>query len=308
MSQTLSQLPPLAGARTMDRRGWLPISDNTQAKVLKVAGRIYLYVSVILIVGIVAFPLFWMIASSFKPRTELYAFPPTFFPSIPTLENYFELLWKTSFTTYFKNSLIVAAGATVLSMVIGSLGGYTLSRFRYPGFRLFARVTLLSYMLPSIMLVIPLYITIGELGLVDTLESLIITNVTFTLPFALWLMRAYFSTIPIELEEAAMIDGATRFQALMRVVIPLALPGIVSTSIFAFTHAWNEYLYALVFIHSDSLRTLPPGMGTFIQMDSVYQWGVLMAGSVLITVPVLIFYMLVQRNLVAGMTEGGVKA
>jgi ABC-type glycerol-3-phosphate transport system permease component len=308
MSRTLSQLPPLVSSRDEERRGWLPISENTQAQVFKVAGRIFLYVSVIVVVAIVAFPLFWMIASSFKPRTELYAFPPTFFPHLPTFDNYVELLFKTSFTTYFKNSLIVAAGATVLSMIIGSLGGYTLSRFRYPGFRLFARITLLSYMLPSIMLVIPLYVTIGNLGLVDTLESLIITNTTFTLPFALWLMRAYFSTIPIELEEAAMIDGATRFQALMRVIIPLALPGIVSTSIFAFTHSWNEYLYALVFIHSDSLRTLPPGMGTFIQMDSVYQWGVLMAGSVLITIPVLIFYMLVQRNLVAGMTEGGVKA
>ncbi len=307
MSQTLSHVP-LTSSRGMEQRGWLGMDSNTQAKLLRVAGRVYLYASVILIVSIVAFPLFWMIASSFKPRTELYAFPPTFFPALPTLDNYFELLFRTSFTTYFKNSLIVAAGATVLSMVIGSLGGYTLSRFRYPGFRLFARVTLLSYMLPSIMLVIPLYITIGDLGLVDTLESLIITNTTFTLPFALWLMRAYFSTIPLELEEAAMIDGCTRFQALMRVIIPLALPGIVSTSIFAFTHAWNEYLYALVFIHSDSLRTLPPGMGTFIQMDSVYQWGVLMAGSVLITIPVLIFYMLVQRNLVAGMTEGGVKA
>jgi ABC-type glycerol-3-phosphate transport system permease component len=307
MSQTLSRVPPQS-APGMARRGILPLSEPAQIRLFRVLGRIYLYVSVVLIVGIVAFPLFWMIASSFKPRTELYAFPPTFFPSVPTLDNYFELLWKTSFTTYFKNSLIVAAGATVLSMVIGSLGGYTLSRFRYPGFRLFARITLLSYMLPSIMLVIPLYITIGDLGLVDTLESLIITNTTFTLPFALWLMRAYFSTIPMELEEAAMIDGCTRFQALMRVIIPLALPGIVSTSIFAFTHAWNEYLYALVFIHSDSLRTLPPGMGTFIQMDSVYQWGVLMAGSVLITIPVLIFYMLVQRNLVAGMTEGGVKA
>jgi ABC-type glycerol-3-phosphate transport system permease component len=307
MSQTLSHVP-LSGTRGVEQRGRLGLDANTEAKLLRAAGRVYLYASVLVIVAIVAFPLFWMIASSLKPRTELYAFPPTFFPAIPTFDNYVELLFKTSFATYFKNSLIVAAGATILSMVIGSLGGYTLSRFSYPGFRLFARVTLLSYMLPSIMLVIPLYITIGDLGLVDTLESLIITNVTFTLPFALWLMRAYFATIPIELEEAAMIDGATRFQAIMRVVIPLGLPGIVSTSIFAFTHSWNEYLYALVFIHSDSLRTLPPGMGTFIQMDSVYQWGVLMSGSVLITIPVLVFYMLVQRNLVSGLTEGGVKA
>jgi ABC-type glycerol-3-phosphate transport system permease component len=307
MSQSVSQVP-MTDAQRMGRRGTLQMSSNTQVQVSRIAGRVFLYASVIIIVAIVAFPLFWMIASSFKPRTELYAFPPTFFPTIPTFDNYVELLTKTSFSTYFKNSMIVAVGATFLSMVIGSLGGYALSRFRYPGFTAFSRLTLLAYMLPSIMLVIPLYVTIGNLGLVDTLESLIITNTTFTLPFALWLMRAYFATIPIELEEAAMIDGATRFQAIMKVVIPLGIPGIVSTSIFAFTHSWNEYLYALVFIHSDSLRTLPPGMGTFIQMDSVYQWGVLMAGSVLITIPVLIFYMLVQRNLVSGLTEGGVKA
>lgn len=307
MSQTLSQAP-LSGARAVERRGLLPISDNTQARILRAAGRVYLYISVVVIVALVAFPLFWMIASSFKPRTELYAFPPTFFPAVPTIDNYVELLTKTSFATYFKNSLIVATGSTVLSMVVGSFGGYALSRFRYPGFRAFARLTLLAYMLPSIMLVIPLYVTISDLGLVDTLESLIITNTTFTLPFALWLLRAYFSTIPVELEEAAMIDGATRFQALLKVIVPLGLPGIVSTSIFAFTNAWNEFLYALVFIHSDSLRTLPPGMGTFVKMDSVYQWGVLMAASVLITVPVLIFYLVVQRNLVVGLTEGGVKS
>ena len=307
MSQTLSRVPA-TGTPVLGRRGAVPTSRNTQAQLVKVAGRVYLYVSVVVIVLLVAFPLFWMIASSFKPRTELYNFPPTFFPNVYTLDNYVELLTGTGFPTYFKNSLIVATGSTLLSMVVGSFGGYALSRFRYRGFKAFARLTLLAYMLPSIMLVIPLYVTIVDLGLVDTLESLIITNTTFTLPFALWLLRSYFSTIPVELEDAAMIDGCTRFQALLKVIVPLALPGIVSTSIFAFTHSWNEFLYALVFIHSDSLRTLPPGMGTFIQMDSVYQWGVLMAASVLITIPVLIFYMIVQRNLVVGLTEGGVKA
>ncbi len=304
MSKLLTQAD---AARPVGRPMTL-LDANTQARIFRVLGRIYLYVSVVVIVGLVAFPLFWMIASSFKPRTELYAFPPTFFPTVFTLDNYVELLTKTSFLNYFKNSMIVAIGSTLLSMIVGSFGGYALSRFRYPGFRAFARLTLVAYMLPSIMLVIPLYVVIGELGLVDTLESLIITNTTFTLPFALWLLRSYFSTIPVELEEAAMIDGATRFGALIKVIVPLAIPGIVATSIFAFTNAWNEFLYALVFIHSDSLRTLPPGMGTFIKMDSIYQWGVLMAGSVLITVPVLIFYLIVQRNLVVGLTEGGVKA
>ncbi|MCC6178880.1 MAG: carbohydrate ABC transporter permease [Chloroflexi bacterium] len=303
MSKTLSRAD-VTGAR----RFTLPITDNTQARIFRVVGRVYLYVSVIVIVALVSFPLFWMIASSLKPRNELYAFPPTFLPHTYTLSNYVELLFGTSFTTYFKNSLIVAVGSTLLSMVVGSLGGYSLSRFRYPGFKSFARLTLLAYMLPSIMLVIPLYVTMSDYGLVDTLESLIITNTTFTLPFALWLLRAYFSTIPVELEEAAMIDGATRMQALLKIVVPLGIPGVVATSIFAFTNSWNEFLYALVFIHSDSLRTLPPGMGTFIKMDSVYQWGVLMAASVLITVPVLIFYAVVQRNLVVGLTEGGVKS
>lgn len=297
-----------APARPIGRASGLSLDANAQARITRALGRVYLYASVVVIVALVAFPLFWMIASSFKPRTELYAFPPTFLPTVFTLDNYVELLTKTSFLTYFKNSMIVAVGSTVLSMIVGSFGGYALSRFRYPGFRAFARLTLVAYMLPSIMLVIPLYVVIGELGLVDTLESLIVTNTTFTLPFALWLLRSYFATIPIELEEAAMIDGSTRFEALVKVIVPLAIPGIVATSIFAFTNAWNEFLYALVFIHSDSLRTLPPGMGTFIKMDSIYQWGVLMAGSVLITIPVLIFYLVVQRNLVVGLTEGGVKA
>jgi multiple sugar transport system permease protein len=207
MSQTLTRARA-SRAPILERRRDRSDAQEVQARLRTVAGRLYLYLSVIVIVVLVAFPLFWMIASSFKPRTELYAYPPTFFPSRFTLENYVELLFKTSFTTYFKNSLIVATGSTLLSMVVGSLGGYALSRFSYPGFKAFARLTLLAYMLPSIMLVIPLYVTIGNLGLVDTLESLIITNTTFTLPFALWLLRAYFSTIPAELEDAAISTAA----------------------------------------------------------------------------------------------------
>jgi ABC-type glycerol-3-phosphate transport system permease component len=301
-------ISPLGTTATRPESRTLDWSDNTRAIVVRSIGRIYLYVSVGLMIVLVAFPLFWMIGSSFKPKTELYAFPPTFFPTAFTFDNYIELLTKTSFLSYFKNSLIVAGGSTLLSMLIGSFGGYALSRFRFRGFSIFARVTLLAYMLPSIMLVIPLYVLMGDLGLVDTLQGLIITNTTFTLPFTLWLLRSYFSTIPVELEEAAMIDGCTRFQALWKLILPLALPGIIATSIFAFTSSWNEFLYSLVFIHSDSLRTLPPGMATFIKTDTVYQWGVLMAAAVLITVPVLVFYMIIQRNLVVGLTEGGVKA
>ena len=283
------------------------VARKAHLNLKKFGSIVLLYVAVVLIIAFVAFPLVWMTASSFKPKTEQYVAPPTFFPQTWSLQGYVRLFQETRFALFFRNSLIVASGTTVLSMIVASLGGYALSRFRYPGFAIFARATLLAYMVPSIMLVIPLFVVLVSLGLADTLQSLIITNTTFTLPFALWLMRAYFGNIPIDLDESAMIDGCTRFQALLKVVMPLAAPGMVATSIFAFTNSWNEFLYASVLIHSDALRTLPPGMGQLIQSDNVYDWGMLMASAVLMTIPALIFYMLVQRNLVVDLSAGAVK-
>jgi ABC-type glycerol-3-phosphate transport system permease component len=248
-----------------------------------------------------------MAASSFKPQTEQYLAPPNFFPKKWSLQGYIRLFQETRFVLFFRNSLIVASGSTLLSMIVASFGGYALSRFRYPGFAVFARATLLAYMVPSIMLVIPLFVVLVNLGLANSLQSLIITNTTFTLPFALWLMRAYFLSIPVDLDESAMIDGCTRFKALRKIVLPLAMPGIVATSIFAFTNSWNEFLYASALIHSDALRTLPPGLGQLIQSDNIYDWGMLMASAVLMTVPALIFYVLVQRNLVVDLSAGAVR-
>ena len=284
---------------------WLTASRK--ARLNKFGSNVLLYVSVILIVTFVALPLVWMASSSFKPKTEQYDAPPTFFPKQWSLQGYIRLFQETRFALFFRNSLIVASSTTLLSMIVASFGGYALSRFHYPGFAIFARATLLAYMVPSIMLVIPLFVVLVKLGLADTLQSLIITNTTFTLPFALWLMRAYFMNIPIDLDESAMIDGCTRFQALWKVVMPLAMPGIAATSIFAFTNSWNEFLYATVFIHSDGLRTLPPGMGQLIQRDNIYDWGMLMASAVLMAIPALIFYVLVQRNLVVDLSAGAVK-
>jgi ABC-type glycerol-3-phosphate transport system permease component len=284
-----------------------PVARKVHLKLTKFGSLALLYVAVVLIIAFVAFPLVWMTASSFKPQTEQYVAPPTFFPKTWSLQGYIRLFQETRFALFFRNSLIVASCTTLLSMIVASLGGYALSRFRYRGFALFARATLLAYMVPSIMLVIPLFVVLVDLGLADTLQSLVITNTTFTLPFALWLMRAYFFNIPIDLDESAMIDGCTRFQALLKVVMPLAAPGIIATSIFAFTNSWNEFLYASVLIHSDALRTLPPGMGQLIQSDNVYDWGMLMASAVLMTIPALIFYVLVQRNLVVDLSAGAVK-
>jgi len=255
----------------------------------------------------VGFPLFWMVISSLKSTPEFYLRPPTFLPNEWTLQHYRDLFSQTSFGTYFLNSLIVALGATALSLLVGGLGAYALSRFNYRSIVVFSKLTLLSYMLPEVLIVIPLYVYIVDLGLADTLTSLIVSNMAFTLPLTLWYMRAYFNAIPVTLEESAMVDGCTRLQALRRVVLPLALPGLVSTGVFAFNHAWNEFLFALVFTSSERNKVLTLGLATWIGQDAIYSWGMLLAAAVMVTIPVLLFYLLVQRQLVVGLTGGGTK-
>ncbi len=283
---------------------------SDRARIGKILVRVLLYAMMALIVFVVAFPLFWMISTSFKPRTEIYVTPPTLLPMTWTLQNYIDLFWITKFGTYYRNSIIVAASATLLSITVGSLAAYSLSRFRFLGFALYLRLILFTYMMPSIFLMIPLYILAVQVGLQDTLLGLIIANSTSALPFTIWLLRSYFRTIPVELEEAAMIDGCGRFSAFARVVLPLALPGIIATSLFAFTASWNEFLYALVFINTDDLRTLPVGLLSWVgkgdsQMDV---WSMLLAAAVLTTAPVLVFYGLVQRHLVVDLSAGGTKS
>jgi ABC-type glycerol-3-phosphate transport system permease component len=259
------------------------------------------------VITMAGFPLLWMVISSLKGASEYYQVPPTFLPQTWTLQNYRELFAQTSFGTYFLNSLIVASGATFLSLALGALGAYSLSRFNYRSIRIFSRLTLLSYMLPEVLVVIPLYVYVVDLGMSDTLASLIISNLAFTLPLTLWYMRAYFNAIPISLEESAMVDGCTRFQALRRVVLPLALPGLVSTGVFSFNHAWDEFLFALVFTSSERNKVLTLGLATWIGQDNIYSWGMLLAAAVLVTIPVLVFYLLVQRKLTVGIADGGVK-
>ena len=273
----------------------------------QLAHRIMLYLLAFTAMSVVGFPLFWMLISSFKTAGELYVSPPTFLPQTWTLDNYVLLFTQTNFPTYFLNSLIVAAGATLLSLIIGGLGAYSLSRFSFFGIQGFARVALICYMLPEVLLVLPLYIYVIELGLADTLLSLVVANTAFTLPLALWFMRSYYNAIPVSLEESAMVDGCTRLGALWRVTAPLAVPGLVSVGVFSFNHAWNEFLFALVFTSSETRKVLPLGLATWIGQDAIYSWGMLLAGAVLITAPVIVFYLLVQKRLTVGLTEGGAK-
>jgi ABC-type glycerol-3-phosphate transport system permease component len=277
------------------------------ADVHYLTSRIMLYLLVLTAISIVGFPLLWMVLCSFKSRSELYALPSTFLPNVWTLQNYTDLFVQTNFPIYFSNSLIVAGGATLLSLIVGGLGAYSLSRFDFFGITAFSRIALICYMLPEVLIVLPLYIYVVKFGLADTLFSLIVANTTFTLPLTLWFMRSYYNAISPGLEEAAMVDGCTRFGALRRVTIPLALPGIVSVGVFSFNHAWNEFLFALVFTSSEHNKVLSVGLATWIGQDNIYSWGMLLAGAVLITIPVVLFYLLVQRKLVVGLAEGGTK-
>jgi multiple sugar transport system permease protein len=255
----------------------------------------------------VAFPLFWMLSTALKPQTELFAIPPTLLPERPTLEHFSQLLLHSPFPRYFVNSAIVATATTLLVIAIGTLGAHSLVRFSYPGREALARLVLFTYLLPPVILVIPLYLLMAKLGLVNSLASLVITYTSFALPFALWLLRSFMAAIPADLEAAAQMDGANRMQAFVDIILPQALPGIISTALFTFILAWNEYLFALVLISKDSAKPLPTGVITMLTSAFTVEWSLLMAASVLMSVPLVVCFAFLQKHLTAGFGAGGVK-
>jgi multiple sugar transport system permease protein len=257
-------------------------------------------------VVIVVFPFYWMVITSFKSEDQMRSLVSMFWPSPAVIENYTHLLEKTEFLSWFRNSVIVAVSSTLLATAVGTIGAYALARLKFLGRAFMASAVLITYLVPPSILFIPLYAQIRNLGLADSLTGLIAAYPSFTVPFVTWLLMGYFESIPEELEESAMIDGATRFGAFWRVVLPLAAPGLLAAALYAFTQAWNEFLYALVFITNARLRTLPVGLSTFITGD-VYGWGFLMAGAVVTTLPVIAAYIYLQRYMVEGLTAGSVK-
>ena len=254
----------------------------------------------------VAFPLYWMTLTSLKPQTEVFRVPPTFLPAAWTLEHYVNLFRLTDFGLLFVNSLKVCLLSTAFALGVGILGAYSLARFRGRGKEAYGRLVLLAYMFPGALLVIPLLLLFRELGITDSHFGLSLAYLTFSLPFVMWVMRDFFASVPIDLEEAALIDGATRLGALWDVVLPQAVPGLIATGIFAFLFAWNEYLFALILVSDESLRTLPPGMMRFVSATDT-NWGLIMAASTLATLPMALAFGLIQRYLVTGMGAGGVK-
>ena len=255
---------------------------------------------------LVLFPFYWMTITSFKTEDQMRSLVSMFWPSPAVLENYVQLLTKTDFLSWYGNSAIVAVSSTFAATAVGTIGAYALARLKFMGRAFMSSAVLITYLVPPSILFIPLYAQIRTFGLSDSLAGLVATYPSFTVPFVTWLLMGYFESIPIELEEAAMIDGATRFGAFRRVILPLAAPGVLAAALYAFTQAWNEFLYALVFITNVKLRTLPVGLSTFITGD-VYGWGYLMAGAVLTTVPVIAVYMYLQKYMVDGLTAGSVK-
>lgn len=259
------------------------------------------------LVLIIAFPLLWMVITSVKPQAELFATPPSLIPNEITFEHYRRLLEDTPFLQYFANSLILAVSTTILVVAVSVLGAYSLVRFAYRGRETLASLVLFTYLLPSVVLISPLYLMLVGIGLANTLPSLIIAYTTFALPYALWLLRSFMAGIPEDLESAAMVDGASRIGAFVDVVIPQALPGIISTALFTFILAWNEYLYALVLVNSDEARPLTTGVMNMLITAFNIEWSLLMAASVMMSVPLIIIFAFLQNYLTSGFGAGGVK-
>ena len=251
-------------------------------------------------------PIYWIAVTSLKGEREIYALPPTFVPHAPTLASYETVLFRTRFPSFVLNSVIVSVAATVLSVLIGTLAAYAITRMQFRGRSLVARGVVAAYLLPPALLFIPLFIVLQTVGLIDSITGLALSYLTFTVPFATWMLIGYIRTIPTELDEAARIDGAGRLQVLWRVLVPIAAPGIAIVALFAFTQAWNEFLYALVYVYSDRARTLTSGL-VGMMMGDVFIWGQLMAASMIAIAPVFAIYVVAQRHLVEGLSSGGVK-
>jgi len=237
-------------------------------------------------------PFYWMIATSLKKDREIYGFEATLIPHQPTLANYARLFAKTPFILYLRNSTIIAVGTTIASLVFGTLGAYALARLRFPGRKVIARGLVFAVM--------------STLRLVDTHQGLILTYLSFSVPFCTWLLMGYFRSVPLELEEAALVDGCTRLGSLVRVILPMSLPALAVVAFFAFTQSWNEFLYANVFVNSVEVRTVTTGLTLFI-VEDVFFWGPMMAASFLSALPPLVIYLIFQRWVVKGLTLGAVK-
>lgn len=256
--------------------------------------------------AVVIFPLYWLVASSLKTRAELFAFPPLLFLSKVDFSGYGEMLRETELVRIFANSFVVTLSTVAISLVMATLAAYSLSRFRFVGKELLGLLTLLTYLFPPVVLLVPMYVLYARTGLLDSHLGLIIAFTTFNVPFALWLLRAYLASIPTELDEAARIDGASWIVVLWRVILPLAKPGLATAAIFTFINSWNEFMYTSIFINDPQKMTLPYAIYSFMSGQLV-RWKPLLAAGVMVTLPIFLVFVVFQKAFIRGLTSGAVK-
>jgi multiple sugar transport system permease protein len=255
------------------------------------------------------FPFYHMTLTSLKQDRELYDrnAAPLVISQGPTLAHYSKLLWESAFLTWTKNSLLVTVLATTISVVLGTIAAYALSRLKFFGVGSFGTGIFVTYLVPTSLLFLPLAQVVNWIGLADSKWALVVTYPTFLIPFCTWLLMGYFRTVPKEIEECAMVDGATRLQALTRIILPIAIPGLVCAVLFAFTLSWNEFIYALTFTTSSGEITASVGITSELIRGDIYFWGQLMAGAVLGSIPIVILYVFFLDYYVSGLTAGAVK-
>jgi multiple sugar transport system permease protein len=270
---------------------------------LKAIGNVFLLIFVIWTL----IPFYWMVVTSLKKHDEIYGTTATLWPQRPTLENYRVLFFETNYFLFFRNSMVVALATTALTVSAASLAAYAIARLDFPGRKLLARGMIYSYLVPQSLLFIPLFAIMVTVGLTNSLTGLTIAHMGFTIPFCTWLLMGYFMSMPIELEEAALVDGCTRLGVLFRIILPISLPALAVVAFFSFTLSWNEYLYAIVFNSDPHVLTIPTGLSNFV-VEDVFFWGPIMASTVLTVMPPLAVYFFFQRWLITGLTMGAVKA
>jgi N,N'-diacetylchitobiose transport system permease protein len=261
----------------------------------------------VLLFVVLSFPVYWMIANAFKPQEELDGLTPTWFPAHPTLSHFRDAINRPFFWDGVKNSLIVVSVTVALSMVLAFLAAVALAKFRFTGRKAFIVLIIGIQMLPQAGLIIPLYVVLARYHQVNALSGVILTYMTFVLPFSVWTLRGFLLGIPKELEEAAMVDGSSRLGSFVRILLPLVAPGLVATSIFAFITTWNEYIFARILLNDQGKQTATVWLSYFTGTSRNTDWGGLMAGSTLIAVPVIVFFLLVQRKIAFGLTAGAVR-
>jgi N,N'-diacetylchitobiose transport system permease protein len=260
----------------------------------------------LVVFAVMVFPVYWMVSTAFKPGVDILSFTPKLFPTTATLDNFSDAINRPYFWRVARNSLIVVAAVTALSLVLAFLAALALAKFRFYGRRAFIILIIGVQMVPLNALIIPLYILLSRAGQVDKLTGLVVTYLTFVLPFCVWTLRGFILGVPRELEEAAMVDGSTRFGAFLRILLPLVGPGLVATSIFAFIQVWNEFIIAYILLSSPEKQTLTVWLAQFTSLRGT-QWGPLMAGATLTAIPVVLFFLAVHRRIAFGLTAGAVR-